>query len=223
MSYRDDLEALSARHAALESEVAEKRRELEQAARMLEEAKARARLPMLDNIRVASPCSADWTRMAGDERVRYCGDCRKNVYNLSGMTREEAEALIVSLEGTLCVRYFQRADGTILLADDCAVGDRRRRRRRAVVAGAAALLAGAGALAWEVAESEEVLGGMRPDLEMHERLQIERAMSERLGKYDGAWPDRQRAAEAGAGAGGTLDEPAGASGPRERAGRDRFE
>jgi hypothetical protein len=210
MSYRDDLDALSARHAALESEFAQKRQELEQAARMLEEAKARARLPVLDNIRVAAPCSADWTRMAGDERVRYCGDCRKNVYNLSGMTREEAEALIVSLEGTLCVRYFQRADGTILLADDCAVGDRRRRRRRAVVAGGAALLVGAGALAWEMAESQEVLGGMQPDPAMVERLQIERAMYERLGKYDGVRPDRQ-------------GEPAGASGARERPSRDRFE
>lgn len=146
MTYRADLDALAARHAALETEVAQKTRELDQAARLLDEAKTRARLPVLDNIRVASPCSADWAKMTGDERRRFCGDCKKHVYNLSELTRDEAEALILEKEGRLCVRYYQRADGTILLAD-CTVGVRRRRRRRVIVAGAAAMLAGGAALA----------------------------------------------------------------------------
>ena len=147
MSYRDNLDALAARHAALETEVARKTRELDQAARLLDEAKTRAKLPVLDNIRVASPCSADWSKMTGDERTRHCGDCRKNVYNISELTRDEAEALIVAMEGRLCVRYFQRHDGTILLKD-CTVGVRRKRRRRVIVAGAAALLAGGAAIAF---------------------------------------------------------------------------
>ena len=113
MSYRDDLDALSARHDALATEVAYKTRELEQATRMLDEAKARMRLPVLDNIRVASPCSAEWNGMTGDDRVRHCGACDKSVFNLSGMTREEAETLIIAKQGKLCVRYFQRKDGTI--------------------------------------------------------------------------------------------------------------
>jgi len=145
MSYRDDLAALSARHDALSSEVAQKTKELESATRMLDEAKARARLPILDNIRVASPCSAEWAKMSGDQQVRHCGDCKKNVYNLSEMTREEAETLIIAKEGRLCVRYFQRKDGTILLKD-CSIGISYRRRRRAVAVGALALLAGGGAL-----------------------------------------------------------------------------
>ena len=57
------------------------------------------------------------------------------------MTRDEAERLIVAKEGRLCVRYFQRTDGTILLKD-CTVGVSKKRRRRLVAAGAAALLAG---------------------------------------------------------------------------------
>jgi hypothetical protein len=97
---------------------------------------------VLDNIRVAAPCSASWDAMIGDDRVRACGDCQKNVYNLSDMTRDEAETLIREKEGRLCVRYFQRADGTILLKD-CVVGVKRRRRRRVVAAGVAASLAGA--------------------------------------------------------------------------------
>ena len=33
----------------------------------------------LDNIRIASPCSANWDEMFGDERKRFCGDCKLNV------------------------------------------------------------------------------------------------------------------------------------------------
>ena len=32
--------------------------------------------------------------MTGDDRVRFCDRCRKNVYNLSSLTREQAEALV---------------------------------------------------------------------------------------------------------------------------------
>jgi hypothetical protein len=147
MTYRDDLTALSARHDALSTEVAHKTRELEHAAQLLDDAKARARLPILENIRIASPCTADWSRMSGDERVRHCGDCKKNVYNLSDMTREEAEAVIIAKEGRLCVRYYQRKDGTILLKD-CTIGVSRKRRRRLVAVGAIAMLAGGGVQVW---------------------------------------------------------------------------
>lgn len=144
MAYRDDLTALSARHEALAGEVAQKTRELEDSRRLVEQTRAHARLPVLDNVRVAAPCSADWSAMTGDHRTRHCGDCKKYVYNLSDMTRDEAEALLIERNGDLCVRYFQRHDGTILLAD-CAVGQKRRRRLRWVAAGAATLLAGSAA------------------------------------------------------------------------------
>jgi hypothetical protein len=141
MSYRDDVTALTVRHAALTVEVQEKTRELEAASALLAEAKAKAKLPVLPNIRVAAPCKADWNAMVGDERVRECAKCDKRVYNLSNMTRDEAEALIVEKEGRLCVRYFQRRDGTIILKD-CEVGVSSRRKRRLIAAGTAALLAG---------------------------------------------------------------------------------
>jgi hypothetical protein len=141
MAYRDDVTALSARHDALTAEVAQKTRELEESSRLLEHARARMRLPVLDQIRIASPCSASWNEMTGDDRTRHCDACHKDVYNLSGMTREEAEALILERNGELCVRYYQRADGTILLAD-CTIGVQRKRSRRRTVARAAALVAG---------------------------------------------------------------------------------
>ncbi len=75
----------------------------------------------LDSIKVASPCSANWDAMVGNNRQRFCGDCKLNVYNLSGMTRQEAESLLMNSEGRVCARFFRRADGTIL-TKDCPVG-----------------------------------------------------------------------------------------------------
>jgi hypothetical protein len=142
MSYRDELAALTARHQALATELGEKAREVAEAAALLEQARARARLPVLDDVRVAAPCKASWDAMVGDERVRHCGACDQRVYDLGEMTRDEAQALLRDREGRLCVRFFRRADGTIL-TKDCAVGVGQRRRMR-VVAGAAAALAAVG-------------------------------------------------------------------------------
>jgi len=75
----------------------------------------------LNNLKVASPCSQDWNAMLGSERKRYCGECKLNVYNLSGMSKIEAENLIMNSEGRLCVRFYKRADGTVL-TQDCPVG-----------------------------------------------------------------------------------------------------
>lgn len=74
--------------------------------------------------------------MVGDDRVRHCAECKLNVYNLSAMTRREAEELIASREGRLCVRFFRRPDGTILTRD-CPVGFRAVVARVSRVAGAA--------------------------------------------------------------------------------------
>ena len=82
----------------------------------------------LSHVRVAAPCRADWESMRGNERVRFCGQCSMNVYNLSNMTKQDAEALILSTEGRLCVRYYHRADGSILTAN-CPVGLRALKRR----------------------------------------------------------------------------------------------
>ena len=96
----------------------------------------------LENIHVASPCSANWEGMFGDDRKRFCGDCKLNVYNLSDMTRQDAENLIISSEGRLCVRFFRRADGTVL-TKNCPVGWAAVKQRVSRVATAAfSLIAG---------------------------------------------------------------------------------
>ena len=87
----------------------------------------------LDNIRIASPCTANWDEMYGDDRRRFCADCKLNVYNLSDMTRRQAENLLIDSEGRLCVRFFRRADGTVITRD-CPVGWRALKRRVSHVA-----------------------------------------------------------------------------------------
>jgi hypothetical protein len=84
----------------------------------------------LDRMRIATPCPISWDQMTGDSRVRFCDHCRLNVYNISELSRIEAEKLIASTEGRLCARLFRRNDGTIL-TKDCPVGLRALRRRAA--------------------------------------------------------------------------------------------
>jgi hypothetical protein len=152
MSYRDTAEALRAHRTRVASDLEEARRaakeaseraarasgleeELAETERLLENLGERRTLPLLESLRIATPCTASWEAMEGDDRVRFCGDCKKNVYNLSAMPRGEAEALLLEREGTKCVRLSQRADGTVITGD-CDVGVRRRRRRRLAVGAA---------------------------------------------------------------------------------------
>jgi hypothetical protein len=90
----------------------------------------------VDRLRIASPCPANWEQMSGDDRVRFCDLCNLHVYDISRLTRREAESLIVNTEGRICARLFRRIDGTIITRD-CPVGLRAIRRRVAKVAGAA--------------------------------------------------------------------------------------
>lgn len=94
----------------------------------------------LNNLKVASPCSQDWNAMIGNDRTRYCGECKLNVFNLSGMSRAEAENLIMNAEGRLCVRFYKRADGSVI-TQDCPVGWARvKHRTRAYVTAVASLI-----------------------------------------------------------------------------------
>ncbi len=89
----------------------------------------------LDRVQVATPCPTSWEQMRGDDHTRFCELCNLNVYNISGMTRPAAEALLAAHTGQrLCVRLYRRADGTVL-TQDCPVGLRGLRRRAARRAG----------------------------------------------------------------------------------------
>src|SRR5678815_809868 len=66
----------------------------------------------LDRLQIPVPCPADWDRMIGSDRVRYCSDCNKDVYDISKMSINEAEALVSSARDRLCVRLVREVDGS---------------------------------------------------------------------------------------------------------------
>lgn len=78
---------------------------------------------LLSNIGIATPCTADWSQMSGDDKTRFCQECKLNVHNLSAMTAEEAAGLLKKKEDgqRLCLSFFMRADGTVI-TQDCPVG-----------------------------------------------------------------------------------------------------
>lgn len=59
----------------------------------------------VDSIRVDNPCTENWDEMTGNDRVRFCSHCSKDVNNISLMTRKEAARLVRKSGGRLCVRY----------------------------------------------------------------------------------------------------------------------
>lgn len=71
----------------------------------------------LDVIQIQTPCQMDWGLMTGDEQTCHCDHCSKNVYNISEMSQSEAISLINEKEGDICLRLFQRPDGTVVTAD----------------------------------------------------------------------------------------------------------
>jgi hypothetical protein len=94
----------------------------------------------LDKIRIASPCSANWDEMYGNERKRFCKDCKLNVYDLSGLRQRAAEDLLLNSEGRVCLRVFRRRDGTVI-TEDCRVGRKRITKRRSKILAIAAAAA----------------------------------------------------------------------------------
>jgi hypothetical protein len=82
-------------------------------------------LPVLERITIANPCDEDWDTMVGDDRVRMCARCDKELHDLSQLTRAEATRLVgeraLRIAGDaqepVCVRLVKRSDGTVVTTD----------------------------------------------------------------------------------------------------------
>jgi hypothetical protein len=79
------------------------------------------RRSLLQQVEIASPCAASWEDMVGDDRVRFCLECNRDVFNLSAVTEKEAEHILLAHGFNLCARLYRRRDGTYLTAD-CPTG-----------------------------------------------------------------------------------------------------
>ncbi|MFK7986829.1 MAG: hypothetical protein AB8I08_12460 [Sandaracinaceae bacterium] len=97
----------------------------------------------LDVLEIDDPCPLPWSALQGEGRVKHCGTCDKNVYHLSRMTRDEAEALLHQHGDSVCVQFYARRDGTIVTAD-CKPArlERARQAARRAMVGAGAMMAG---------------------------------------------------------------------------------
>jgi hypothetical protein len=152
VTYRDDAAALHAYHDSLVQELAgldaqlgalgatlaareRVAAELARVRGLLAASSPRLQPVRLAKLKVASPCHESWQDMVGDDRVRHCGRCDKDVFNLSEMNAADAEALLARHGTAPCVRFFRRADGTVK-TKDCPT--QRPWLRGAVLAGAVA-------------------------------------------------------------------------------------
>ena len=78
-------------------------------------------MKLLERVVVAAPCPLSWDMMDGDDKVRHCSGCSRNVYNLSMMSEQEAESFLQINGASQCVTFYRRADGMIM-TDNCPKG-----------------------------------------------------------------------------------------------------
>jgi hypothetical protein len=138
----EELRALKANESDLRSELADVRAKLEpwKGDAAADRGRAPAEL-RVDDLRIASPCSASWDDMVGDDKRRFCDECGHSVYNASALTRAELDVLLGSHAYQLCLRMYRREDGTVMTAD-CPVGKRRVRLKQVAKVACGSVLAG---------------------------------------------------------------------------------
>ena len=73
---------------------------------------------------IEKPCAADWDEMRGDDKVRHCDECDREVYAISKMTELEAELRLLNAPDALpCIRYARDASGNVIHAADLVRSD----------------------------------------------------------------------------------------------------
>ena len=65
------------------------------------------------DLQISSPCPLSWENLVGDNRVRYCGQCKLNVYNLAEMSPEEVEQMPVRRPVPSSRRAHPTTDATV--------------------------------------------------------------------------------------------------------------
>jgi hypothetical protein len=116
----------------------------------------------IEDSQIAQPCTKAWDELRGDGRARACAACAKDVHDLSQLTRAEADELLTKPD--VCVRYIQRGDGTLVLADGLVRGRGAKARSlvlaAAIVAGTAYVTLPSARDGYDVDVVEHSLGGV---------------------------------------------------------------
>ena len=110
---------------------------------------------------IASPCSMKWEDMTGNEAVRFCGDCKLNVHNLSALPDEQvAELINKKADGERICTYFYRKDDGTIATDNCPKELKQVRNRLQAYALSMAI-----ALSWTLATSADAQGLVGPPVD----------------------------------------------------------
>lgn len=120
--YRDGRDALLARRRARQRELERAEQAAQERDRLRRELDAiddalREPASVLETIAMKTPCRARWEDMPGDDAVRRCARCHRDVHDLSRMTEAEIEALFARAAASPCVRLRRRPDGRVVTAD----------------------------------------------------------------------------------------------------------
>ncbi len=94
------------------------------------------RTKFLDSLHVPKPCPANWENMTGDSHVRLCRQCHKSVYNISDMTRKQAEAFVANSDGKQCAIFYRYANGAVAVRNEAAALSKMKRRASRTVCAA---------------------------------------------------------------------------------------
>ncbi len=89
---------------------------------------------LLSKLKIDLPCTADWSQMKGDDKVRHCSACGEDVYNVARMNEAELQKLFAT-EGRVCARLYRRRDGTVVTGDCSWVWAEARKKAEKVVDG----------------------------------------------------------------------------------------
>ena len=69
---------------------------------------------LLENVSVETPCSADWNEMMGNEEVRHCHQCQRNIHNISEMPKRRALKVLNQKDEIVCISYFKDEKNKII-------------------------------------------------------------------------------------------------------------
>lgn len=69
---------------------------------------------VLDQISVPVPCPMSWSAMEGDDKVRFCGECNRHVWNFFEMTDEEILRVLRENPARVCAQIVKNAEGVLV-------------------------------------------------------------------------------------------------------------
>lgn len=119
--------------------------------------------PLRMRLRLVRGCDVRWENMVGDARVRHCGACDREVYDLTAMSPDEVEAFVEARQHDLpCVQLHARPDGRYQ-DGPCAPAQTRRLTRAALAAAGLGLTGLLSVLASESRAEAPVNVGPRAD------------------------------------------------------------